>query len=794
MNDLEGGRRWWVAAGVFAVVFAVGATTCGDWGLTWDEPVYRESQIRAGLWLRELARVRSWAEVERLVDPYTLLYSWVYGRFGLNFHPPMAGLLGIAGYEAFGGWMADIPARRMGSVFTFAAACALVFSAIARRGGMLAGLAAAGSLAAMPRVFADAQLASTDAPGLFFWPAAALAFHRGLADSGGWGFRVGAAVLLGAAFLVKPVSFLVIVPMVVWFAGSRLRPSRIRGWSRADWVDGLTTLGPLLVMTALAYWEIRRLGAALPPPRSTQLGAVALKANFPGFAWAIPAAWWAVREVLRRVFRGSGVWGVSRPGLEAAAAAMALAPLVIVAGNPEWWGDTWIRLAHYHALGVDRREALPVPAVYYLGKSYLYSAPWESGWVWIGATVPLSILAAAVAGVVARCRRSAGDDGMGWYFLLNMAILPMARVFPIPGHDGTRLLLPSFFFVAAFAGWGVAAGAGWIARTWKSGKTKWPTAALGLAVVAPAALETAWIHPYELSYFNAAAGGPRGAWRRGLELSYWYDALGPANLAALNDRLPKDAMVLMVNGTSTPFGYFETLQQLGKIGPGLRFTATNRLEYPWIVLLTADSKADAFSRLLFVMRPEWESRPRGLGGAPVLALHGPKTAQTALALQLMLDVTATEPAVGVGKPLKAESWVDSAPAFLRRWLGRDESDAPALRVNEAILGWAASDPAGFTAAAERLSKPGAARGVEIDPGFDPDATRLLETIRRFDRYRPFSEKVLEGAPGAIVDAARLIVERGKELREVMLRRGYTEPETIGGRLEVPSRGVGAGMR
>ncbi len=39
-----------------------------------------------------------------------------------------------------------------------------------------------------------------------------------------------------------------------------------------------------------------------------------------------------------------------------------------------------------------------------------------------------------------------------------------------------------------------------------------------------AALALVRIHPYELSYYNELVGGPRGAWQRGFELTYWYDA------------------------------------------------------------------------------------------------------------------------------------------------------------------------------------------------------------------------------------------------------------------------------
>ena len=40
-------------------------------------------------------------------------------------------------------------------------------------------------------------------------------------------------------------------------------------------------------------------------------------------------------------------------------------------------------------------------------------------------------------------------------------------------------------------------------------------------------LHSCGVHPYELSYYNELIGGPRGAWARGFELTYWYDAFNP---------------------------------------------------------------------------------------------------------------------------------------------------------------------------------------------------------------------------------------------------------------------------
>ncbi len=43
------------------------------------------------------------------------------------------------------------------------------------------------------------------------------------------------------------------------------------------------------------------------------------------------------------------------------------------------------------------------------------------------------------------------------YFALQLVFLPSLRMLPTPAHDGVRLFLPTFFFLAAFAGWGAVA-------------------------------------------------------------------------------------------------------------------------------------------------------------------------------------------------------------------------------------------------------------------------------------------------------------------------------------------------
>ena len=81
----------------------------------------------------------------------------------------------------------------------------------------------------------------------------------------------------------------------------------------------------------------------------------------------------------------------------------------------------------------------------------------------MGITVPVAILAAGVIGVVwaiGQIRR----DRLPFYFLVHFLTLPVIRMFPTPAHDGVRLFLPTFFFLAAFAGWGTIALADILAK------------------------------------------------------------------------------------------------------------------------------------------------------------------------------------------------------------------------------------------------------------------------------------------------------------------------------------------
>jgi hypothetical protein len=182
--------------------------------------------------------------------------------------------------------------------------------------------------------------------------------------------------------------------------------------------------------------------------------------------------------------------------------------------------------------------------------------------------------------------------------------------------------------------------------------------------------------------------------------------------------------------------------------------------FPYVWLLTQDSKASALTRLLFVMRPWLANRPSQLRGLRVASVADPEAVSRAWALWLL----ASSPAEGE----KASAKVGGA------------SLAPEPRVYEPIFQWAAERPESLRLAARRLVE------SRDDPaGFADDAgvSELRATIDR--AYAGRAARVLLNArPEALLEAVEILVRRPNAIRNTLLREPYTDPETIGGFLDI----------
>lgn len=767
------GWRWWAACGVvFALALAASAPTVGDFGLTWDEPAYRFSQLRSAQWWERLSESRSISEAESLVEPDALLFYWTYGRHGINFHPPLAGQLNLLTYKLFGRWLKDIPARRMASVLEFALTITLGFGFLARRYGPWVGGVMAASLLLMPRVYGDAHIAGTDTPGLLLWPATALAFWKGLNEPKSRVWRVLVGVLLGLAFVEKMGAVVVLAPLLAWLILARLPQTFFRTGGRADWIDGVITSAAMIAPLVVALAEIFRIARLLPPPGRTDLFVDRPPSQLPGAILALPLVVWMIRRLLARTFPKSVVWGTERPALEIWTAILAFAPVVGWLGNPAWWRETLTRLTHYYMLNTDRRGSLPDIRILYDGRIYEFSLPWHNGWVLLGITVPVAILTASLLGLI-YAFRNMRRDLIPLYFVVHLAALPVMRMFPTPAHDGVRLFLPTFFFLAAMAGWGavwLADGFSRLARAKSLLPLRIVVAAL---VLAPSAWQLVKIHPYELSYYNELIGGPRNAWRAGFELTYWYDAFNPPTIDAVNAKLPPNARVDLMNEKTNPMTFGE-LQALGGLRADIVFGASEIDTFPYVFQLALDSKSSPFTRLLHAMTPWYASRPPQLDGAPVFIVADPLAVSRAWGVWLLTE--AVEPRKPA--PARAPAWVKRYAPFLRRFWGEQLVESRRTLAFEPLFEWAKTDPDGLLGAAIAIAE-------HRDSEDNANGRRLTTLI---ERNRPvkgdsYAQILLRARPEGLVEAVKIVIAHPDEVRRVLARPGYTDTETIGGALD-----------
>jgi hypothetical protein len=150
----------------------------------------------------------------------------------------------------------------------------------------------------------------------------------------------------------------------------------------------------------------------------------------------------------------------------------------------------------------------------------------------------------------------------------------------------------------------------------------WPTKLtilLGLFLLLPGVVGIARVHPYELSYYNAFIGGLPGAYRRGMEPTYWGDTYYSA-LPFLNAHAPPGARVYVC-----PVGVVGTLmepyQRLGLLRSDLRLTGdeAQAREADLVVFHTHDAELNETTRFLLAhARPVHATT---LDGVPLLVIY-----------------------------------------------------------------------------------------------------------------------------------------------------------------------------
>jgi len=454
--------------------------------------------------------------------PRSLERGWPFSREEPDGHPPFYALLGLAGWRLTRGWLDPLTAYRFGPMALASATLGVLYVHLARRFGRTAGWGAVGALGLMPRAVAHAHYAHYDMPMTCLWLLAAVAYAEGLRRPPGR-----SAVPWGLAF-----------GLAVGLASG----TKFTGW--------FAPVAPLLH---------------------------ALLAGSPGFV--------ARRSSGREFGDGIGPTRTGRPrvwppGLVVLAVGLPSAALVLWAIQPAWWFDPVGGVRRFLVSNLTRSQTKPI-ATLYLGRVYPFALPWHNTLVLSAVTVPLATLALGAWGAAVSLRRwLLGGDAEGLLWVLSWGVLMVVRALPsAPGHDGDRLILPSLMSLGVLAG----LGAGSLAHTLRPRGLAWVAALAAAAPAAEGALGVKQLYPYTLSYYNAAAGGLRGAERTGFELTYYWDTIGPEFLdwARDLDRLARGRLELRFPGPLVNLPY---LREWGDLPPDIRVAGFDPVEQPLYVL------------------------------------------------------------------------------------------------------------------------------------------------------------------------------------------------------------------
>jgi hypothetical protein len=270
-----------------------------------------------------------------------------------------------------------------------------------------------------------------------------------------------------------------------------------------------------------------------------------------------------------------------------AAAALAIGVPVALATffllNPPLWHQPIAGWIEFFRLNLNRaaRPGLNI-STRFLGRMYNldHPLPWYNTLFWTAVTVPAGILVLSAIGAAGTVRRWRGDRA-GVLLVANWLVLVIVRALPgTPPHDGVRLFLPSFAFLAALAGVGCHRVLAWAALRWPAGPRARRLAALALLVpYLGAASSLAWYAPQWLSYYSVLIGGLPGATAAGMEPTYYWDGLDRPVLDWLHEHTAEDQKIAF--GACSP----ENLRLMNEWGVLRRATDPGSPgEFRWYVL------------------------------------------------------------------------------------------------------------------------------------------------------------------------------------------------------------------
>ena len=413
---------------------------------------------------------------------------------------------------------------------------------------------------------------------------------------------VAVATLLGTPRLLANACLFSVDPIVgcfwVWCCWSLVQSSRRTGW-----------MFPILFSVLAA-------------------GGIATKPTF----------WFAIPVCL--------VWGLvyHRRCLRPFLCLATVTPLTVLILCPMWWAAPMQSVVEYYHLLSTPRGWEGVDA-YYLGDVYQMPGtppvPWHAVIVLTVVTTPLWIGVFFFAGSFGWLRICYRSDVVGLW-MASTAVPPAVVMLPqTPGHDGVRMFLTSFFFVAMVTGYGFERAVTLIGghstitdadkiRTSRSTATGTGVRSIAafLALISVVGLSTWTVvrsHPAQLSYYNSLVGGWVGASqpvrqsmtspvnpRPRHELSFWWEAMRLDDWRDMQRQLPAGSKVLVY----PDYIGLALLEEWGALRSDIYFVrkpdeAEYLLIYCRLGRITSPD-ADPVGDMFYYSRPLWERQVNGV--------------------------------------------------------------------------------------------------------------------------------------------------------------------------------------
>ena len=309
-----------------------------------------------------------------------------------------------------------------------------------------------------------------------------------------------------------------------------------------------------------------------------------------------------------------------------------VAPVVMIAVQPYLWHQTGLRVLEFLYEGVSRGYRPDANfTIYFLHQVYFTSQlPWYYSFFMIGVTTPEPFLLLSLLGVASIAfRKLHRSIVLLWLlnagFILALGWMPGAVL-----HDGVRQMLSVLPFIAALAGVGFHLLLEYVVGTLCRHYGAPPTNALQaktasilvLLLCFSPLLDVYLCHPFQLSFYNRLVGGVRGAYERGLEMTYFMEALTPSFLRELNEKLPQRAVVNASIGNSVLAFY----QKSGTLRPDIRLTGNKNPDY--YVLLNRQSALGSRERQL-LNSPTKPFLSVELAGVPLASVFALKSTASA---------------------------------------------------------------------------------------------------------------------------------------------------------------------